>query len=338
VRPDLQSVSGPRKAAIFLTTVGADVSARIFKSLDEAEIEILSTEISRLPEVDETLAAAVLDEFLDLAITRQYVTTGGINYAVEVLEKALGKSRAVEIVGRIQASIQPTRFAAVKRADPNQLSSILRREHPQTVALILANLEPEVGANILAGLPEDIRAEVVVRMATIDKTSPEVVKQVEQVLEKQMSAGFGSGVFFSEGAKTVAEVLNRVDPTAQKEILERLDEHSPGLAEQIRALMFTFEDLVNVDDRGLQRILQEVDQKDLVLALKAAGEVVVSKIFKNMSERTASIVKQEMEFTGPVRLREVEEAQRKVVGVARRLKEAGEIIVMGHGLGEQVVG
>lgn len=332
--PETDLLSGPRKAAIFVATLGADVSAKIFKSLDESEIEALSTEISRLPTVDEGVTSTVLKEFLEMALTKQYITTGGLNYALEILEKALGRSRAVEVVSRIQAAVQPVRFAAVRKADPNQLASILRREHPQTVALILANLEPETGAAILAGLPEDIRAEVIVRVATIDKTSPEVIKQIEHVLEKQVSAGFASGVSYGGGAKTVAEVLNRVDPTTQKAILERLDEHSPSLAEQIRALMFTFEDLVSVDDRGLQRIIQEVDQKDLVLALKAAGEEVAAKIFKNMSERTAGIVKQEIEFLGPVRLKDVEEAQRKVVTVTRKLGEAGEIILTG---GDQIV-
>jgi flagellar motor switch protein FliG len=334
----LEGYSGARKAAIFLAAVGTDVSAQIFKSLDDVEIEALSTEISRLPTVDETITSAVLREFMEMALTKQYITTGGMNYAVEVLQKAVGKGRAVEFVGRIQTAVQPARFSGVKRADPNQLASILRREHPQTVALVLANLDAEGSANILSSLPEDSRAEIMMRMATIDKTSPDVIKQVEQVLEKQVSAGFASGVSYGEGTKTVAEVLNRVEPAVQKAILERLDEQSPTLAEQIRALMFTFEDLVGVDDRGMQRLMQEIDQKDLVLALKAASEVVVAKVFKNMSERTASIVRQEMEFLGPVRVKQVEEAQRRIVAVARRLKDSSEIIVVGAGAGEAVIG
>jgi flagellar motor switch protein FliG len=333
----LEGYSGARKAAVFLAAVGTDVSARIFKNLDDVEIETLSTEISRLPTVDETVTSAVLREFMEMALTKQYITTGGLNYALEILEKALGKNRAVEVVTRIQTAVQPARFSGVKRADPNQLASILRREHPQTVALVLANLDAEPSANILSGLPEEHRAEIVMRMATIDKTSPEVIKQVEQVLEKQVSTGFASGVSYGEGTKTVAEVLNRVEPTVQKAILERLDEQSPSLAEQIRALMFTFEDLVGVDDRGMQRLLQEIDQKDLVLALKAASEMVSAKVFKNMSERTASIVRQEMEFLGPVRVKQVEEAQRRIVAVARRLKDANELIMAGSGAGEQVI-
>ncbi len=334
---EVDAFTGARKAAIFLAAMGADASAKVFRGLDEAEIETISTEISRLPVVDESVTSAVLREFMEMALTKQYITSGGLNYALEILEKALGKNRAVEVVTRIQASVQPARFSAVKRADPNQLASILRREHPQTVALLLANLEPEGGASILTGLPEDMRAEVIVRMATIDKTSPDVIKQVELVLEKQVTAGFAAGVSYGEGTKNVAEVLNRVEPTAQKAILERLDEHSPTLADQIRALMFTFEDLVTVDDRGLQRLMQEIEQKDLVLSLKAASDEVVAKIFKNMSERTAAIVKQEMEFLGPVRLKDVEEAQRRIVGAARKLKDAGEIIVLGPTGGDQIV-
>lgn len=336
MQAEIETLSGPRKAAIFLVAMGAEVSAKIFKNLDETEIELLSAEISRLPSVDQGLTTQVIHEFMQMALTKQYITSGGLTYALEVLERAVGRGRASEIVARIQATFQPVRFAAIKKADPNQLATILRREHPQTIALLLANLEPELGAAILGGLPEDIRADVVLRVATIDKTSPEVLKQIEQVLEKQVTAGFASGVAYGGGAQTVAELLNRVDPTTQKEILGRLDENSPSLAEQIRALMFTFEDLINVDDRGIQRILQEVEQKDLVLALKAAGEEIAAKIFKNMSERTSQIVKQELEFLGPVRLRDVEEAQRKIVAAARRLEEAGEIVLAGRG--DQVVG
>jgi flagellar motor switch protein FliG len=334
---DIDTFSGTRKAAILLTSLGADISAKIFKSLSEEEIEVLSTEISRLTNVDDSATFAITREFLEMALTKQYITTGGLNYALSILDKAVGHNRAVEIVGRIQSALEPSRFAAVKKADPNQLATILRREHPQTVALVLASLEPEAGAAIISGLPQEMRSEVVLRVATMDKASPEVVKQIEQVLERQVSAGFASGVSYGGGAKTVAEVLNRVDPAAQKALLGDLDESAPALAEQIRALMFTFEDLVDVDERGLQRLVQEVEQKDLVLALKAAGETVVAKIFKSMSERTAAIVKQEMEFLGAVRLKDVEEAQRKVVAAARKLEEAGEIIVIGRGGGDQVV-
>lgn len=335
--PELDGVSGTRKAAILLASLGADAAAKIFKNLTEDEIEALSGEISRLSGVDEAATRHVTKEFLHMAVNQQHAASGGVHYALSVLDKAVGRTRATEIVDRIQATLEPTRFAAVKKADPRQLATVLRREHPQTVALVVASLEPETGAAILSGLPQEIRPEVVLRLATMDKASPEVVKQIEQVLERQISAGPASSVSYGGGAKTVAEVLNRVDPAAQKELLAQLDETSPALAEQIRALMFTFEDLVNIDERGFQRLIQDVEQKDLVLALKAASEVIVAKIFKSMSERTASVVKQEMDFLGAVRLRDVEDAQRRVVAAARRLEEAGEIIVLGRGGGDQVV-
>ena len=334
---EIESVNGTRKAAILLASLGADVSAKIFKSLSEEEIEVLSTEISRLSNVDDAATSAVTKEFLQMALTKQYITQGGVSYALAILDKAVGRNRAVEIMGRIQTTIEPSRFAGVRKADPNQLASILRREHPQMIALVLASLEPEAGAAIITGLPADIRPEVILRVATMDKASPEVVKQIEQVLERQVSAGLTSGVSFGGGSKTVAEMLNRVDPATQKELLGQLDENAPALAEQIRALMFTFEDLVSVDDRGLQRLIQEVEQKDLVLALKAAGEEIAAKIFKSMSERTSTIIKQEMEYLGAVRLKDVEGAQRKVVAIARKLEEAGEIVVVGRGGGDEVV-
>ena len=334
---DVQFYSGARKAAIFIATMGAEVAAGVFKNMDDAEITTLSTEISHLPVIDEEITSEVLQEFLQMAVTGQYITTGGMNFAVELLDKALGKNRAAEIANRIEAASQPTSFAAVKKADPKHLTSILRREHPQTVALVLANVEATSAAAIIAGLPEDLRAEVVIRLATIDKTSPEVIKQIERVLEKQVSVGFAAAAN-PGGAQSAARVLNQVDLTTQKTILARLDETSPTLAEQIRAMMFTFDDLNGVDDRGMQQIIQEVDQKQLVLALKGASGDIVTKIFKNMSERTASIVKQEIEFLGPVRLRDVEDAQRRIVAVARKLEEAGDIILSKRGAGDPVLG
>ena len=335
---DIQSFSGARKAAIFIAAMGADVAAKVFKNLDDGEITTLSTEISHLPVIDEEMTHEVLQEFLQMAVTGQYITTGGMNFAAELLDKALGKNRAAEIQTRIEAASQPTSFAAVKKADPKHLMSILRREHPQTVALVLANVEPASAASILGGLPDELRAEVVIRLATIDKTSPEVIKQVERVLEKQVSTGFAAGASYPGGALSAAKVLNQVDLTTQKTILGRLDETSPSLGDQIRAMMFTFDDLDGVDDRGMQQIIQEVDQKQLVLALKGASGDIVTKIFKNMSERTASIVKQEIEFLGPVRLRDVEDAQRRIVAVARKLEESGEIILSKRGAGDPVVG
>lgn len=333
----LDSLSGLRKAAIFLVALGADASAQVFKMLDEAEIEVLSAEISRLRDVPGTVSAAVLKEFTQMALAQEYITKGGINYAMEILDKALGRQRALEIISRLQANLQPAPFAVMKKADPRHLLDFIRREHPQTIALILANLESDSASVILSELPPENQIDVVLRLANMDKTSPEVLKQIEQVLEKRVSAVFAQEVSSMGGAKAVAEILNRVDRNTEKKIFQTLEEIEPELAEQIKRLMFTFEDMVLVDDRGIQRVLKEVDQRDLALALKASGEDVSSKVFKNMSERAAAITRQEIEYLGPVRLRDIEDAQLRIVSITRRLEESGEIIIAGRGGSDEII-
>jgi flagellar motor switch protein FliG len=333
----LESLSGLRKAAIFLVSLGADASAQVFKLLDEAEIEVLSAEISRLRDVSGNVTAAVLKEFTQMALAQEYITKGGINYAMEVLDKALGRQRALEIISRLQANLQPAPFAVMKKADPKHLLDFIRREHPQTIALILANLESDSASVILSELPPENQIDVVLRLANMDKTSPEVLKQIEQVLEKRVSAVFAQEVSSMGGVKAVAEILNRVDRNTEKKIFQTLEEIEPELAEQIKRLMFTFEDLILVDDRGIQRVLKEVDQRDLALALKAAGEDVSGKVYKNMSERAAAIIRQEIEYLGPVRLRDIEDAQLRIVSITRRLEETGEIIIAGRGGSDEIV-
>lgn len=333
----IESLSGLKKAAIFLVSLGADASAQVFKRLDEAEIEVLSAEISRLREVSGSVTAAVLKEFNQMALAQEYITQGGINYAMEILDKALGRQKALEIVSRLQANLQPAPFAVMKKADPKHLLDFIRREHPQTIALILANLESDAASVILSDLPPENQIDVLLRLANMDKTSPEVLKQIEQVLEKRVSAVFAQEVSSMGGAKAVAEILNRVDRNTEKKIFQTLEEIEPELAEQIKRLMFTFEDMVLVDDRGIQRVLKEVDQRDLALALKASGEDVSGKVFKNMSERAAAIIHQEIEYLGPVRLRDIEDAQLRIVSITRRLEETGEIIIAGRGGGDEIV-
>ena len=333
----LESMSGLRKAAILLVSLGADASAQIFKELDEAEIEVLTAEISRLRDVPGTVTSAILKEFTQMALANEFITQGGTNYAMEILEKALGRSKALEIISRLQASLQPAPFHLMRKADPKQLLDFIRREHPQTIALILANLEAESSAVILSELPAEHQLDVVLRLANMDKTSPEVLKQIEQVLEKRVSGVFAQEVSSMGGAKAVAEILNRVDRNTEKKIFQTLEEMEPELAEQIKRLMFTFEDLILVDDRGIQRVLKEVDQRDLALALKASSEDVSAKVFKNMSERAATMIRQEIEYLGPVRLRDIEDAQLRVVSITRRLEEAGEIIIAGRGGSDEIV-
>lgn len=334
---DRAGLSGTQKAAILLISLGADLSAQVFKALNEEEIEELTTEISRLPNVSAMTTGDVLEEFHHMALAQEYIAQGGVAYASEVLERALGPKRAREILERLRGQLQPVAFEIVKKVDPKNLLDFIRREHPQTIALILANMEPKQAAQILSELPAELQSDVVLRIATMDKTNPEVIKQIETILESRLSSLFTQEVSISGGVKSVAEIMNRLDRSTERTLLGSLQDQDAELAENIRRLMFTFEDLVHVDDRGVQRILKEIDQRDLALALKAAGAEVAGKIFKNMSERAATLLKEEIGYLGPVRLRDVEESQRRIVEVVRRLEESGEIIVQGRGGQDDVV-
>jgi flagellar motor switch protein FliG len=325
----LDNLTGLRKAAILMVTLGADASASIMRQLDEHEIEELTIEISKIRELTPATVEAVLEEFSQLAQARSYIVQGGVSYARDVLLMGVGNDRTDEILDRLQVSLQPQLFGAVRKTDPKHLSDFIRREEPQTIALILANLEAEMAAQVITHLPPEVRIDVVQRLATMEMTSPEVIKQIDQVLERRLATLFSQEVSILGGAKAVAEILNRVDRTAEKQIFEGLEPANPQLAEEIRRLMFTFDDIARLDDRSMQRLLKEVDQKDLARALKAAAENVAQKIFANLSERAQTMLRQEIEYLGPVRLRDVEDAQGKIVRIVRGLEEAGEIIVLG---------
>jgi len=337
VMTDGETLSGTQKAAILLISLGAEVSAQVFKTMADEEIEELTGEISRLPNVAAATTGDVLEEFHQMAMAQEYIAQGGLAYANEVLERALGPTRAREILDRLKAQMQPAAFEIVRKVDPKNLLDFIRREHPQTIALILANLEAKQAAQVLSELDPDLQSDVILRIATMDKTSPEVIKQIEAILEDRLSSFFTQEVSASGGVKSVAEILNRLERTTERKLLETLQEQNGELAESIRRLMFTFENIVSVDDRGVQRILKEIDQRDLALALKAAGPEAGAKIFKNMSERAAGLLKEEIGYLGPVRLRDVEESQRRIVDVVRRLEESGEIIVQGRGGQDDIV-
>jgi len=323
----LSQLSGVKKAAILLVTLGADVSAEIMRQLSEQEIEDLTLEISKIRDLSGEAVNQVLEEFSQLAQVRSYVLRGGTGYAREILSRALGAGRAGEVLDRLHLTLQPPPFRSLRKADPRQIADFIRREHPQTIALILANIEPDVAAPVLAQLGPELRTEVVQRLSTMDTTSPEVVKQVDQVLERRLASLFSQEVTVVGGVKTVAEILNRIDRATEKQIFEALEPANPALAEEIRRLMFTFDDLVRLDDRSIQRLLKEVEQKDLALALKAAGDDVMSKILKNLSERAQTMLRQEIEYLGPVRLKDVEEAQAGIVRIVRSLEESGELVL-----------
>ncbi|MFM1921469.1 MAG: hypothetical protein RLZZ303_3103 [Candidatus Hydrogenedentota bacterium] len=294
----------------------------------------MTLELSSLGTVDTELKASVLDEFYQMAVAKQYVAQGGLDFAKDLLEKSFGAERAFEILNRLQASLQEVPFQFLKKADPTQVSSFIQDEHPQTVALIIAHLEPGMGALILSSLTPDVQSDVIMRIATMDRTAPEIVREVERVIERKMASVFTGGFTFAGGVKSVAEILNRVERNSEKAIMADLDERDPELADEIGRLMFTFEDVIHVDDAGIQKALRDIESKDLALALKGSNDDLKAKIFRNMSTRAAEMIKEEIEFMGPVRMKNVEEAQQKIVAVLRRLEESGELIVSGRGGGD----
>lgn len=328
-------LNGRKKAAVLLACLGPEAASRVLATMRDEEIEQLTLDLSTLGPVDPELREGVVEEFHQMMLADRYMTQGGIEFARGLLESALGPERALEILSRLQNSLQQVPFDFLKKADPGQICTFIQDEHPQTIALILAHLTPQVAAFVLSALPQSVRADVVMRIATMDRTPPEIVREVERVLERKMAAVFTQGFTFAGGVKECAEILNRVERGTEKNIMADLEERDPELADEISRLMFTFDDLVNVEDSGIQKALREIDQKDLGLALKAANEAVADKIFRNLSERAREMIKEEMEFMGPVRLRNVEEAQQKIVAVIRRLEEAGEIVVQGRGAGAE---
>ena len=327
-------ITGRRKAAILIAALGPERAGKVLAALRDEEVDQITLDLSTLGTIDNETRAMILDEFHAMAVAKRFVTQGGIEYAKELLEKSFGPEKAFEILNRLQSSLQEVPFQFLKKADPAQISSFIQEEHPQTIALILAHLDPQVSAVVLSALPQEIQCDVITRIAMMDRTAPEIVREVERVLERKMAAVFSQGFTFAGGVKEVAEILNRVERATEKTIMATLEEKNPELADEISRLMFTFDDIVYVDDSGIQKALREIESKDLALALKTANEEVAQKIFKNMSERARAMIREEIEFMGPVRLKNVEEAQQKIVAVIRRLEEAGELVISGRGGGE----
>ena len=330
-------LTGRQKAAIFLVSLGSDVSSEIFKHLREDEIEQLTFEIARLDKIEPEDKDRVLQEFQELMMAQGFITTGGIDYAREVLERALGTQKAIDIVNRLTSSLQVRPFDFIRRTDPSHLLNFIQGEHPQTIALILAYLDPNKGALILSGLNHQIQADVAKRIATMDRTSPDVLREVERVLERKLSTLASEDYTSAGGIDSIVEVLNNVERGTEKIIIEALEEEDPELAEEIKKRMFVFEDIVLLDDRSIQKVLREVDSQDLAKALKGVDAEVQEKIFRNMSKRASSLLREDMDFMGPIRLRDVEEAQQKIVNIIRKLEEAGDIIVARAGEEELVV-
>ena len=297
------------------------------------EVEEMTINLSSMDDIAPEARTFIMDEFFQMAVENKVVTQGGIDFARGLLEKAFGPDRTIEILTRLQSNLTDVPFEFLSKADPSQVVTFLQDEHPQTMALILAHMKPTISAMVLSALPSEVQTDVVMRIATMERTPPEVVREVERVLERKMSAVFTQGFTFAGGVKEVAEILNGIDRSAEKLIMSELEQRDPDLAEEIARLMFTFDDMIYVEDSGIQKSLREIESKDLALALKGSDEEVKEKILNNMSERARQMINEEIEFMGPVRLKTVEEAQQKIVAIVRRLEESGEIIIAGRGSG-----
>ena len=329
-------LTGKQKAAILLISLGPDVSASVYKHLSEEEIEKLTLEISGVRKVDSKEKEEVLEEFHNIAIAQDYITQGGIGYAKQVLEKALGAEQAAAIINRLTSSLQVRPFDFARKADPGQILNFIQNEHPQTIALILSYLEATQAGQILSELPQEMQADIARRIALMDSTSPEIINEVEQILERKLSATVTQDYTQTGGVEAVVDVLNGVDRATERTILDALEIQDPDLAEEIKKRMFVFEDIVTLDGRAIQRVVRESDNDDLKLALKVASEEVKEIVFRNMSKRMVDTFLEEMEYMGPVRLRDVEEAQSRIVAVIRRLEEAGEVVIA-RGGGDDII-
>lgn len=332
----LRDMSGREKAAMLLITLGPERSAQIFKHLKEEEIEQLTLEIANIRTVSPAERDKVLSEFYQICLAQQYITEGGIGYAKDILEKAMGTEKTMEIINKLTVSLQVRPFDFVRKADPSQVLNFIQSEHPQTIALILSYLKPHQSAAVLSALPQDKQADVAKRIATMDRTSPEIIKEVERVLEKKLSALVTEDFTAVGGIQSIVDVLNSVDRGTEKFIMDSLEIEDTDLAEEIRKRMFVFEDILQLDNRSVQRFLHEVDNSQLALALKGATEEVQNLIYNNMSKRLSEMIKEDLEYMGPVRLKDVEEAQQKIVNVIRKLEDAGEIIIS-RGGGDEIV-
>jgi len=326
-----------QRAAVALVAFGPEVSAHVLKGMPEPDLEKITVEIANLRDVPVDVEEKVIDECYQIFMARQYISQGGIDFAKLILEKAVGGKKAHEIMMRLESSIKSSGFSLLKDIDPKQLTSFLQSEHPQTISLILTQLTSTHAAAVLSELSPELQAEVSLRIATMEKIAPEILREIEQTLSGHFDATAAGAMSASGGAKAIAEILNLIDTSAEKNILQSLEAEDPDLAAEVKNMMFVFDDLVLLDDRSVQRLLKEVETKDLAIALKAASDEVKNKIFANVSERVAVMIREEMEFMGPTRLSDVEAAQGRIVEAVRRLEEEGQIIISGRGGKEDII-
>lgn len=327
----ISDLSGKQKTAILLMSMDPDVAAKIFQELEMKEVEQIAVEITNLQDVSPSIVEDVIEEYYQLMTASSYMIEGGLDYAQVLLEKSYGMERAREIVEKIRVLTSVRGFNILKKADPQQLANFLSKEHPQTIALILSHLPPDQSAEVLGEFKDDLRAETIIRIATLGKVSPALVSEIEHVVDRIGEATLSQNLAQAGGSQLVASILNKSNNANAKSMLENIEEKNYDMALEIKRLMFLFEDIVLIDDKGIQRILRDVDKKDLALALKVSEEKIKEKIFKNMSERAANVVKEELDFMGPVKLKEVEAAQMRIVDVIKELEDQDEIAIGGRG-------
>ena len=332
----MPTIKGREKAAVLLVSLGAESSAQVFKHLRQEEIDELTLEIAGMGHISAERKLAVVEEFYEVAVAQEYIAEGGLEYARSILEKALGETRANEVMARLSSSIQVSPFEFLRRTDASQILNVIANEHPQTIALVLAYLPSETAAQVVISLPDEVQSDVAMRIALMDRTAPEVIREIERVLERKLSSVISQDFTSAGGLRSLVDVLNQVDRTTERTIIETLEEKNPELADEVRRMMFLFEDIVILDDRNIQQVLREVDGKELAVALKGVSAEVQDAIFRNMSERAATNIREDLQFMGPIRVSQVEEAQQKVVSVIRRLEEAGSIVIV-RGGEEQLV-
>ena len=324
-------LDGITKAAVLLLTLGPEGAGIMLKQLAPETVELVTRELASLGRIPPELSAAVVEEFYNLTIASQHANEGNLEYAKSILENSLDPKQAERVLQQIQTQVQKKPFSFLQRAESENVLTFIQDEHPQTIALIVCHLPHHKAAEILVGLPMQKQIEVIKRVANMEQTNPDVIKEVERGLESRLANMLTQSMEKAGGVPTVAEILNLADRATEKTIMEGLEAEDPDLVEQIRRLMFVFEDILQVNDKGIQAVLKEVDNDELAVALKTASEELKAKIFSNMSERAASLIKEDMQYMGPVRISDVEAAQQRIVDIVRRLEEAGEVVIQGRG-------
>lgn len=324
------------KAAVLLISLGKEYSAQLYKYLTEEEISDMTLSITTTRRVEPEIREQIINEFYEMCLTQKFITEGGIDYARDILEQAIGADKAEEMIRKLSSSLQVRPFDFIRRVDSTQILNVIHHEHPQIIALVLSYIEPRQSAQIIASLPSERQTEIISRISNMGSTSPEYVKEAERILERKIAQmGFSENVMVG-GIDTIVEIINSLDRSSEKNILESLDVNDAELADEIRKRLFVFEDIAKLNNQTVQRVLREINNQDLAVALKMATEDVTKTIFSNISKRLQEMIKDDMEVMGPVRVRDVEEAQQRIVNVIRKLEEEGEIIVA-RGEGEDLI-